>query len=281
MHMPDLVSQMELFSYTIKILLRNVSCMKNKWFFVPMTIAMFFILPLLPASSQTTAAALQEGDNLWAGRQERKNVEEAINAYRKALATDPDNYEASWKIARAFFLLADMLDEIKENRVSHEALGREGMVYGKRAFELNPDGVEGHYYYGLCLAKYTLGISPLKALTQGIASKYEEHMGKAAEINNNYDSAGPLRALGRYWHQIPWPKRDMKKSIYYLEEAVQHAPNNIRGRYYLAEAYLKAKKKDLAETQLHIAVGLAVDPHEEISAVRWREKSELLLKETF
>jgi len=38
---------------------------------------------------------------------------------------------------------------------------------------------------------------------------------------------------------------------------------------------------ELAEKQLRIAVGMTVDPNEEMSAVRGREKSELLLPEKF
>ena len=231
--------------------------------------------------SQENSVWMNKGDALWEERGDVRKVEEAISAYTRVLETDPENYESNWKIARAYFLLGDMLDEIKENRKRHKEVGKKGMQYGKRAFELNPEGVEGHYYYGLCLAKYTLGISFITALTAGIASKYETHMESALKINKDYDSAGPLRALGRYWHKIPWPKRNLQKSMAYLEEAVARAPLNIRGRFYLAEAYLKAKKQELAKEQLEIASSSPVDLREEISAQRWQEKVEALLKEKF
>ena len=248
---------------------------------VTVLLGIFSVIYSLSVSSQESSVWMNKGDALWEERGDVRKVEEAINAYTRILETDPENYEANWKITRAYFLLGDMLDEIRENRKRHKELGKEGMRYGKKAFELNPEGVEGHYYYGLCLAKYTLGISFITALTGGIASKYETHMEGALEINKDYDSAGPLRALGRYWHKIPWPKRDLKKSIAYLEEAVARAPMNIRGRCYLAEAYLKAKKKKLAKEQLEIASSSPVDLREEISAQRWKEKAGTLLKENF
>ena len=71
----------------------------------------------------------------------------------------------------------------------------------------------------------------------------------------------------------------MKQSIAYLEEAITNAPMNIRGRFYLAEAYLKVKQKDAAQEQLRIATQLPVDLKEEISAQRWKEQAESLLKE--
>lgn len=255
--------------------------MEIKRSMVVILVGLFFVLHSFPVFPQDRRVWMREGDALWEGRREVEKVEDAINAYKKVLEIDPYNYEANWKVARCYFLLGDMLDEIRENRKRHKEVGKEGMRYGKRAFELNPQGREGHYYYGLCLAKYTLGISFITALKEGLASKYEKHMEKALEINKDYDSAGPLRALGRYWHKIPWPKRNMKKSIDYLEEAVMRAPMNIRGRFYLAEAYLKAKKKNLAKEQLEIAAASPVDFKEEISAQRWQKKAKLLLQDNF
>jgi tetratricopeptide (TPR) repeat protein len=224
---------------------------------------------------------MQQGDAFWEERVEVEKVKEALNAYEKVLEEDPDNYEACWKIVRVYFHLGDRLAEIKENRAQHRDVGKRGMQYGEKACTLNPQGIEGHYYYGLCLAKYTLGITFITALTEGLASKYEKHMERAIELDKNYDSAGPLRALGKYWHEIPWPKRNLKKSIAYLKEAVAGAPMNIRGHLYLAESYLKVGEKALAKEQLEIAATLPVDLKEEISARRWQENAQLLLKEKF
>jgi len=237
---------------------------------------------LIPASlgfSQDSSVLLREGDSLW---EERKDVEKAkasIDSYKKVLEIDKDNYEAYWKISRSYFYLGDLLPETKEMRNQHKEIGIEGMRYGEKATELNPQGVEGHYYYTLCLAQYSIGISIIKALAKGLGSKYEKHIGRVIEINKNYDNAGPLRAIGRYWYRLPWPKRDIKKSISYLEEAVTSAPNNIRGRVYLAESYLKAKEKELAKEQLQKALEIVPDLEHEVDYQKWKERAGVLLKE--
>jgi tetratricopeptide (TPR) repeat protein len=110
---------------------------------------------------------------------------------------------------------------------------------------------------------------------------YEEHIGKALEIDKMYDYAGPLRAVGRYWYKLPWPKRNIKKSIGYLEEAVDSAPTNIRGHVYLAESYLKAKEKELAKEQLQKALEIVPNLKIEVDAKRWKSKVKELLKEKF
>ena len=130
----------------------------KRFLFITLVGCLAMVFPLT-AFSDFNRVWMNEGDVLWEERVDVKKVEEAIDAYTKVLETDPDNSEAHWKIARAYFLLGDMLDEAKENRSRHNELGKEGMRYGERALELNPLGIEGHYYYGLCLAKYTLGIT--------------------------------------------------------------------------------------------------------------------------
>jgi len=164
-------------------------------------------------------------------------------------------------------------------RDRHREMGLEGMHYAKKAVELNPRGVEGHYYYTLTLGQYSIGISIIKALAKGLGPQYEEHIEKALEIDRNYDNAGPLRAIGRYWYKVPWPKRNLEKSIHYLKEAVVTAPINARGHVYLAESYLKAGEKDLAREHLQKAVEIIPDLKQEVDAERWQERAGELLKE--
>ena len=234
-----------------------------------------------PLGAQDSALLLREGDLLWAERADADKAQASIDAYMKVLAVDPDHYEACWKIARAYSFLGDMLPETKVMRDRHKERGVEGMQYAKKALELNPQGIEGHYYYTLSLAQYSIGISIIKALAKGLGPDYEEHIGKALEIDKMYDFAGPLRAVGRYWYKLPWPKRNIKKSIGYLEEAVASAPTNIRGHVYLAESYLKDKEKKLAKEQLQKAFEIVPNLKIEVDAKRWKRKAKELLKEKF
>jgi len=238
---------------------------------------------LVPFSvfSQDISAVMREGDLRWEERIKADRAKAALNSYRKILEVDANNYEACWKIARAYFYLGDLLPETKEMRDQHKELGWEGMGYAKRALELNPQGIEGHYYYALTLAQYSIGISIIKALAKGLGPEYEEHIGEALKTNKLYDNAGPLRAIGRYWYQLPWPKRNIKKSISYLEEAVACAPTTIRGYVYLAESYLEGGEKKLAQECLQKASALPADITQEVDAERWRESAQVLLKEKF
>ena len=241
----------------------------------------YFLITSFPVFSQDVSLLTREGDSLWEKRGEGEKAGASIVSYKKVLEVDVDNYDACWKIARSYFFLGDILPETKEMRDRHKEVGEEGMKYAKRALELNPQGIEGHYYYALCLGQYSIGISIIKALAKGLGPDYEKHVEKALEIDKQYDYAGPLRAMGRYWYRLPWPKRDIKKSIRYLKESVASVPMSIRGRVYLAESYLKAKEKEMAKEQLQKALDIVPDLKAEVDAKRWKEKARTLLKERF
>lgn len=243
----------------------------------------FFSVAILasPLSAVDTTPLMHEGDLLWAGRADTDKARASIDAYMKVLTLDPDHYGASWKIARSYFYLGDRLPETKELKDRHKELGQQGMSYAKRALQVNPEGIEGHYYYALSLAQYSIGISIVKALLKGLGPDYERHLEKALAINKEYDYAGPLRAMGRYWYRLPWPKRDLKKSIYYLEQSLEAAPLSIRGYVYLAESYLKDGNKDRAKAALQKALTIGSNPGLEVDARRWEGRVEVLINEHF
>ena len=244
-----------------------------------MLVVVTILFPSFPVLSQDVSVLMREGDALWEKRGDIEKAKASLNSYKKVLEIDENNYEAYWKIARTYFYLGDLLPETKEMRDQHKEMGEEGMRYAKKALELKPQGIEGHYYYTLCLAQYSIGISIIKALAKGLGSKYEMHIGKALEIDKQYDYAGPLRAIGRYWYRLPWPKRDIKKSIQYLKEAAAYAPMSIRGHVYLAESYLKAEEEELAKEHLQKAIEIVPDLSQEVDAERWKERAKVLLRE--
>jgi tetratricopeptide (TPR) repeat protein len=151
------------------------------------------------------------------------------------------------------------------------------MQCAQRALKANPSGLEGHYYHALCLSQCRIAISRFRTLVQGLEREYEEHMNHAFRLNKYYDAAGPLKGLGRYFYYLPWPRKDLKKSIAYLEEAFAFAPRNIRAPVYPAESYLKAGKRDLALACLRKALQVVPDETRDIDALRWKKDAEKIL----
>jgi tetratricopeptide (TPR) repeat protein len=194
------------------------------------------------------ADAIYEKDNLG-------KVAESLPLYRKAVEENPDSYEANWKMARALREYADlsMQADAEDWEDICKEYGKEGLKYAEIAQDMEPDRVEGNYFYGLCAGTYSDGISILKAVREGLKKKTERAFEKAYEIDKMYDDAGPILALGRMWHQLPKLLRKTKTSEEYFEEYYQHFPDNPQGLVYYAELLITRNKDDQAKELLEKA----------------------------
>lgn len=183
---------------------------------------------------------------------------QAIELYEKALAENPDSYEANWKCARAY---REYGDEAKAQKIEGwkdicAKYGKTGMQYAQKAVELDPGKPDGHYYYGLNVGIYADGVSVLTALAEGLKGKTQTSFEKTYEINKMYKDAGPMLSLGRFWAVLPWPMHDRKKSLQYYREyqATEYFADNLEAHFYVGEVLYeiggeknKAEAKDLLE----------------------------------
>ena len=224
------------------------------------------LAPLALAADDVKAFAMRM-DELWTKRGDPKAVEESIETGKKALALDPQNYEAVWRLALVYWWKGQ-LNRDKEVR---KTVGLEGMKYGELAIKLNPERAEGHLMYALAIGNYSYGVSIATAVFQGLASKFEQAALKAYELDKHLDDGAPMVALGRYYQQLPWPLRDKKKALQYLEEAKRSHPNNLRGRLHLAEAYLDLGEKEKAKTELEFVLKAEVPSENEPEAAIVKE----------
>lgn len=220
-------------------------------------------LGLAPLAANDVKALVTRMDELWVKRGDPKAVEESIETGKKALALDPQNYEAAWRLALVYWWKGQ-LNQDKEVR---KTVGLEGMKYGELALKLNPERAEGYLMYALAIGNYSYGVSIPTAVFQGLTSKFEQAALKAYELDKHLDEGAPMVALGRYYQQLPWPLRDKKKALQYLEEAKRFHPNNLRGRLHLAEAYLDLGEKEKAKAELEFVLKAEVPPEKEPEAV--------------
>lgn len=230
-----------------------------------------FLLLSGPAAAQASPAA-QRLDALWQRRDDLDSLRKLIELGEETAAERAD-FEVAWRIARACVWLG----ELQENRTLKKALAVKGMEWARRANELEPERVEGHYYYASTVGQYATAISVMTAVTEGVTSKFEESMGRSYEMDRDYDDGGPMIALGRYYYVLPWPMRDLKRSRNYLEEARQRHPSRLIARVYLADTYYALGNKEKARQELRRILRSDVPPLEarmqphELARQRMRE----------
>jgi len=162
------------------------------------------------------------------------------------LTTLPDTYEAQWTAAKEIAAKAETANN-PENRKQAAKLG---IVCARRARELKPDGVEGHYYYALNVgwladADRSYGLDAV--------GEMEKALKRAIELDEKYDHAGPLRTLGILHLRTPGPPVSIgspRKGLRLLQRAVEAFPEYPENYLYWAEALRDTGKKEEARAAL-------------------------------
>ncbi len=137
-----------------------------------------------------------------------QSLQELKTSYESAIrvaAASPGDYASDWKAAEAARKYGDQLetDDVPGWKGSARTVAKDGMKYGELAFKLNPSGIEGWYWYGLCVGTYSDCVSIFSALAEGLKGKTQQGFENAYKFNKMYDHGGPIIALGRFWQSIP------------------------------------------------------------------------------
>jgi len=184
------------------------------------------------------------------------SILESIPLYIKAGEANPNSYEANWKCARAHREYADHALEGEQEGWKDicKEYGKKGMEYAEKAKELEPEKIEGHYYFGLSAGTYSDGVSILKALKEGLKGSTQKAFYKAYELDKMYDIGGPMLAIGRFWHKLPFPFRNKKRAEKYFKEHHKYFPDDPEGLVYYAELLIDRRKKSEAKPLLEKAI---------------------------
>ena len=164
--------------------------------------------------------------------------EKAVTMYDEALKAGADEYEMHWKKASAIFWEGEALNPSKDGS-KLEALGKRCIDEADAARKLKPEAIEANYYVAVCWGEYSHGISIPSALMKGVEGKFKGALDKAMKVDPDFQDGAPLNAYGRFYFELPWPKRDLKKSEEYLRRNIKDTPCNLRTRVYFAETILK------------------------------------------
>lgn len=219
-----------------------------------------------PAAAADYSAKL---DAHWATRDAADSIKQQNAAVFEGLKAFPADYDLLWRAARHKWFVADGQDS--EHGAQKKALAKEAWGYADRALKAKPGAFEGHYYKALSIGAYSEAIGILTALSEGVEGQFIENLDIALKANEAYDRAGPVRAKGRYYASLPWPKRDREKAVEFLNKAIKLSPEATRSYLYLAEVLLQAGKAKEARTAMNKVLSLSpsFDPPEARRVLGW------------
>ena len=190
-------------------------------------------------------------------------LKEKYEAAVKLAGAAPQDYALNWQAAQAARKYGDYLvvEEVQGWKDVARAAVKEGMKYGEIAFKLNPTGIEGWYWYGLCVGTYSDCVSIIKALAEGLKGKTQMGFENAYKFDKMYDNGGPMLSLGRFWQVLPGiAGQDRKKAEQLFNEYITllgaNADANPNAWYYRGQLYKDTGRAAEAKTDLQKAVDM-------------------------
>ncbi len=195
-------------------------------------------------------------------------IENSLVAADKALALD-NNYETLWRGARAAAWLADELPDRREQ------YAQRGVGYAEKAIALDPKRVEGQYYYGINLGQ----VAQKKGIGGGreLVPKVLDAGKAAAAIDPAFDFGGPLRLVGALRAQAPEPPKsvgDLDDGLDNLKQALKLAPGYPLNHLLYADALLKNKNFDQAESEYNAVRNAPPAPQWAARLEKWKKQAE-------
>lgn len=223
--------------------------------------------PAAPAATADAASYAAKLDELWKTRDSADAVKANDDVIREGLKAFPSDYEILWRAARIRWWFADGLTE---ERIKKQT-AKEGWNFAKRAVEAKPTGAEAKYFTAINIGAYSQAVGILKALSEGLEGQFVDNLDYAIKNNESFDRYGARTAKGRYYWELPWPKRDLAKSKAELQKSIDKNPEHLRNYYFLADTLLKdGDKKGAQEAINKVLNGSdAYDPPEAKRVKAW------------
>ena len=258
-----------------------------------------------------------EGDQHWAQRAEGQvaghakaaHIDAAIAAYQKAVAANPNDLDARWKLLRSYRFkgqyVATSTDDKKKIygdakkagedalAVVGRALAGKGVASITKASEKQvadaaravPGAPEVFLWDSINWGEWALVYGKMAAAREGAADRIRREATIAELVDPKMEGGSPSRVLGRLHDQTPhipfflsWPSS--KEAVRFLNESLKIDPANKITRVFLAEAMVNnsSSSKPEAVKILRDTVSAPNDPNYEVEQSAANEDAKALLK---
>jgi len=190
-----------------------------------------------------TAASAQSTTNpVFAARAEK--------AFRQAQIefASSTNGSAAWQFARACFDFADFAT----NETERADIARQGIAACRKLLARETNSAPGHYYLAMNYGQLAQAEAPSLAAYH-LVKQMEREFKTAADLDKDFDYAGPERCLGLLYRDAPgWPFSigSRRKAREFLDQAAKLAPDYPENHLNLAETFLQWHETENAQSEL-------------------------------
>lgn len=253
-------------------------------------------------------AQIVEGDQHWAaraeghvgGRAKPAHIDAAIAAYQRAIAANPKDLEARWKLLRAYRFkgayAAASNDDKKKVYADAKKAGEGALALlsvPPKATEKQvadstrtiPGAGETFLWDAVNWGEWALAYGKMAAVREGAADRIRREATIAMLIDPKLEGGAPARVLGRLHDQTPrvpfltgWASE--KEAVRFLNESLKLDPTNKITKVFLAEAMVSndSDTKPQAVQLLRECLTAPNPPEYEVEQAAATEDARALLK---
>jgi tetratricopeptide (TPR) repeat protein len=275
-------------------------------------LGLVFLVLAVPSFAQ-----IADGDQQWAvraeghqaGKAKTAHVDAAIAAYQKAIAQNPNDLEARWKLLRAIrfkgMYVASSSDEKKAIYNQGKEAGKQAMALLDRQLATKgvksvkdasekqvadvartiPGAGEIFLWDSINWGEWAIVYGKMAAVREGAADRIKREATVAMMTDPKLEGGAPARVLGRLHDQTPrvpfitgWASS--KEAVRFLNESLKIDPANKITRVFLAEAMVSnnSDTKPQAIQTLKEVVAAPNPPEYEVEQAAATEEAKALLK---
>jgi len=193
-------------------------------------------------------------DALYREREQLERARQAAAIWEARLVEHPRDFEAAWKLARAYYWLGGHGPQQARRRDLER-----GVTAGEQAILLERNRPEGYFWKAANMG----ALAESFGLRQGL--KYRGAIREALEtvlrLDPAFQQGSADRALGRWYFKVPALfGGSKKKSEEHLRRSLTYNPNSHASRFFLAETLFALDRDDEAIAELKAVIGAPVDP---------------------
>jgi hypothetical protein len=205
-----------------------------------MTSAVVLLLRIAGTAFQADTA---DADRLYAQRTNIASARRAVELWTAALARNPKDFDAAWKLSRADYWLGGHVSERERS-----AFFDDGIERGRTAAALGPDRPEGHFWLAV-----NMGAAAELSTRAGL--KYRAQIRSELETVLRVDRAflqgSADRALGRWYARVPRLFGGNKKlAEEHLRRSLQYNSHSTASHFFLAELMIDDGRPAEARAEL-------------------------------
>jgi tetratricopeptide (TPR) repeat protein len=228
-------------------------------------IALFFLPGLL-------VAAQSDPDALYRERATPGKAEAAVELWEQQLKSNPSDFEAAWKLARATYWIGTH-GPAASRRPALEG----GVAAGRQAAMLAPNRPEGHFWMAADMG----ALAESFGMRQGL--RYRGDIKDALEtvlrIDPAFQQGSADRALGRWYYKVPGLFGGSKqKSEEHLRKSLTYNPNSSASHFFLAETLFELNRDREAREELQKVIAAPIDPEWAAEDLDFKEQARQRLK---